>query len=303
MRLGIVANPTARGGTALRAAERAIARLRDRADEVELHFGPDPDAAVAALSRMRDERPDAVVVVGGDGTVHMAVNELAGTGIPLAVIPAGTGNDFAAAAGIPKDPQAAADLVFDGTTDSIDLAEATRADDTVRRFVTVLASGFDSKVNDLANRIGWARGRTRYNLAIAVEFARLAPVPLAVTWIDEHGAEGSVAGPLMLAAVGNTPNYGGGIPICAGADPRDGLLNLTLVHPAGRAKLIRVLAAAFKGTHGSFEEVSMLRVREVTLDSPALTAYSDGDAVGSLPLRVRALPGALALRVPRPVDP
>ncbi len=299
MRLSVIANPTARGGTAVRTAEQAIARLRERADEIDVHSGTIPADAATALERMRDERPDAVVVVGGDGTVHLAVNALADSGVPLAVIPAGTGNDFAASHGIPRDLMTAADTVFDGQTATVDLARVTGADDRVRHYATILASGFDSKVNDRANRMEWARGRARYNLAIAIEFALLTPIDFSLTWVDEHGEEGTLDGPLMLAAVGNTARYGGGVPICAGADPQDGLLDLTIVHPAGRAKLVRVLAAAFKGTHGDRPEVEMHRIREVRLASPGLTAYADGDALGALPLHVAAAPGALALRVPR----
>ncbi|WP_411155941.1 diacylglycerol kinase family protein [Microbacterium sp. NIBRBAC000506063] len=218
--------------------------------------------------------------------------------MPLAVIPAGTGNDFAASHGIPSDLVEAADAVFDGRTITTDLARVTHDDGRVGHFATVLASGFDSKVNDRANRMTWPRGRARYNIAIAVEFALLAPIPFTVSWVDEHGDEGEVDGPLMLAAVGNTARYGGGIPICAGADPHDGLLDLTIVRPAGRARLVQVLAKAFAGTHGSRPEVSLRRVREVRLDAPGLTGYADGDALGPLPLTVTADPGALALRVP-----
>lgn len=297
MKLGVIVNPTARGGRAARTAAKALARLGERASAIEVVERADPDAT--ALARLRDEAPDAIVVIGGDGTVHQAVNTLAGSGIPLGIIPAGTGNDFAASIGIPKDLLAAADIVFDGVTAHIDLAEATDIAGAVRHFATILASGFDSKVNDLANRIRWPRGRGRYNVAIAVEFARLAPCDLAVSWVDEAGNAGATAGPLMLAAVGNTARYGGGIPICAGADPRDGLLDLVMVHPAGRAKLVKVLAAAFQGTHGAHRLVEVHRVREVSLASPNLTGYADGDRLGPLPLRVRALPGALALRLPQ----
>ena len=298
MRLSVLANPTARSGTAVRAAERAIGRLRERASEIEVHSGAVRADATESLIRMRDDRPDAVVVIGGDGTVHLAVNALAGSGVPLAVIPVGTGNDFAKDLGIPRDPEVAADVVFDGRTTAVDLARVTTDDEQRRWFATILASGFDSRVNDRANRMTWAQGRTRYNLAIAIEFALLRPIDFAMSWIDEHGVEGRLDGPLMLAAVGNTTRYGGGVPICAGADPRDGLLDVTIVHPAGRARLLRVLAAAFKGRHGRFAEVETLRVREVRLDATGLTGYADGDALAPLPLSVEAAPGALTLRVP-----
>ncbi len=298
MKLGVVANPTARAGTGIRLAEHAIEQLRARASQIDVHAVEDPDAARTALLRMRAQKPDAAVVVGGDGTVHMAANVLAGSGVALGIVPVGTGNDFATANGIPSDPQAAADTVFDGQSKTIDLGEVTLPDGTTRYYATVLACGFDSKVGDRANRMRWPRGRARYNLAIAIEFAILSAIPLGVSWFDEHGARGSTPGPLMLAAGGNTARYGGGIPICPNADAHDGLLDLTLVAPAGRGRLVRVLAAAFKGEHGAFDDVVMQRVREFSLEAPALSAYADGELLGPLPVRVRAVPDALTLRVP-----
>src|SRR5690606_25259266 len=134
--------------TAGRAAVRAIRRIRDRGAEVTVDGGRSLADTRRALLDARNEPPDAVVVVGGDGTMRLAVDALHNTGIPLRLIPAGTGNDFATALGLPRDPLAAADLVFDGNLTTIDVGRVSRPDGTYELFATILASGFDSKVNE-----------------------------------------------------------------------------------------------------------------------------------------------------------
>ena len=238
------------------------------------------------------------MAIGGDGTMRLAVEALHGSRIPLALIPVGTGNDFATSLGLPRDPIAAADLIFDGRLMTIDVARATRADGGSELFATIFASGFDSKVNERANQMRWPRGRARYNLAIAIEFARLTPIPYRLTWKDADGVVGGHEGDLLLTAVANTTTYGGGVPIAPMAEPGDGLLDLVYVRPASRLRLITVLARAFSGRHIDLPEVVVQRVRSVRLESAGLTGYADGDPMGALPIDVEVVPGSLALRVP-----
>jgi diacylglycerol kinase (ATP) len=242
---------------------------------------------------------DAVVVAGGDGTVNLAIQEVAGTGIPLGIVPSGTGNDFAATLGLRElDVSAAADAIAGGVTRRIDLARVTRDDGSTQYFGSVLASGFDSKVNDRANAMRWPRGGSRYNIAILVEFLTLAGIPYDVELELADGTHEQVHGDLVMATVGNGRSYGGGIPICPDADVADGLLDVVLVRPAGRLRLLRLLPRVYQGTHASVPEVSMRRVRSVRLSAPGVTAYADGDPIGALPLTVDVVPGALTIFTP-----
>ena len=143
------------------------------------------------------------------------------------------------------------------------------------------------------------RGRARYNLAILIEFLRLAPLDAALTWVDAGGVARSYEGPLLLMAAANTTTYGGGVPIAPSADPADGLLDLVIVHPASRWRLLRVLARAFSGRHIEFDEVRVERVRQARLTSPGLTGYADGDPMGALPVTLDVLPQTIVLRLPR----
>ncbi|HEV7851845.1 MAG TPA: diacylglycerol kinase, partial [Mycobacterium sp.] len=103
---------------------------------------------------------------------------------------------------------------------------------------------------------------------------------------------------LTLAAFGNTKSYGGGMMICPNADPTDGLLDATMVASASRTKLIRLFPTVFKGTHVDLEEVRTARARTITVDSPGINAYADGEYVCPLPVEVSAVPGALKILRP-----
>ncbi len=295
----LLVNPAARGGAHTRAAPAAAERLRAHGIRTTIISGGSAAESTDLLRTALELGTDAVVVAGGDGTVHLAIQELAGSGIPLGIIPAGTGNDMAAAVGLRElDVAAAADTIAAGHTRRIDLARVTRADGTTEYFGSVLASGFDSRVNDRANAMRWPRGGSRYNIALLMEFLTLRGIPYEVEFTRGDGVVQRLTGDLVMATIGNGGTYGGGIPICPDADPSDGLLDLTIVRPAGRMRLLRLLPRVYKGTHASVPEVSMYRVRSARLASPGVTAYADGDPIGALPLVVDVVPGALSLYAP-----
>lgn len=296
MHLSVVVNPAARAGTVRSPATRAVACLREHGHRVDVHAGATAADTAELVRRARDSAVDGVVVVGGDGTVRLAAQELAGTAMPLGIVAAGTGNDFAAHVGIPtRDAERAASVIAEGRTRVVDLARARLDDGTESIFGTVLASGFDSRVNDRANRMRWPRGDMRYNLAIAVEFVLLHRYSFRISVDDE-----TVEGPLLLAAIGNMRSYGGEIPICPDADCTDGLLDVTLVHPAGRVTLARIVAATYRGRHTALPQVQTLRGRTVRIESADVTAYADGDRLGPLPVSVECLPAALTVFAPQP---
>ena len=250
MNVTLLVNPAARAGAHAGAAPQAAELLRANGIRTTIISGGSAAESTDLLRTALRLGTDAVVVAGGDGTVHLAIQELAGTGIPLGIIPAGTGNDFAATLGLQElDVAAAADTIAAGRTRVIDLARVTRVDGTTTFFGSVLASGFDSKVNDRANAMRWPRGGSRYNIAILVEFLTPRRHPYEVELVLADGTREHVAGDLVMATVGNGRTYGGGIPICPDADPADGLLDVVLVRPAGRLRLLRLLPRVYQGTH------------------------------------------------------
>lgn len=299
MTVALLVNPAARAGAHTGAAERAAERLRAHGLRTTILSGGSARESGELLRTAIDLGAESVVVAGGDGTVNLALQELAGTGIPLGIIPSGTGNDLATMLGLRElDPASAADAVAAGVTREIDLARVTREDGSHAFFATVLASGFDSRVNDRANTMRWPRGGSRYTLAVLIEFLTLSGLPYEVELSLVDGSTLRLTSDLVMASIGNGTSYGGGIPICPAADPSDGELDVTLIRPAGRLRLLRLLPRVYKGTHTEIDEVSTFRVRSVRLASPGVTAYADGDPIGALPLTVDVAPRALRVFVP-----
>lgn len=294
-RVTVLTNPRSGHGNAPHAAERAITRFQQRGVDVTAIVGTDAAHAARLVDEALAAGTDALVVVGGDGVISLALQALAGGDVPLGIVPAGTGNDHAREYRLPTgDPAAAADVVVDGLTETVDLGRIDDATGGHRWFGTVMAAGFDSLVSDRTNRMRWPHGRMRYNVAMVAELSRLRLLPFRLRF--DGGEE--IRTELTLAAFGNTRTYGGGMKICPGADHRDGLLDVTMVHSASRTRLVRLFPTVFKGTHVGLDEVTTARARVIEVDSPGINAYADGDFACPLPVTVSAVPGALHIRVP-----
>lgn len=283
-RIALLVNPTSGKGRGARLLEPVAARLRADGTEVDVVVGRDADEA---FDRVRDRVAagvDGLVAVGGDGLVNIAIQVVAGTDVPLGVVPAGTGNDFARALGIALDePMQATELVVRGTTRPVDLGRANG-----RWFAGVLGSGFDSMVNERANRMTWPTGRSRYNVAIVLELRTFRPVPYV---LELDGEPWTTAA--MLVAVGNSPSYGGGMKVCPDADLHDGLLDVTVLGPISKREFLRVFPTVYKGTHVNHPAVTVRRASSVVLRSDGVTAYADGERVSVLPVHCEAVPAAL----------
>lgn len=295
-RVTVLTNPMSGHGNAPHAAERAIAQLQRRGIDVCAIVGTDAAHARRLVDEALDRGTDALVVVGGDGVISLALQTLATGDVPLGIVPAGTGNDHAREYRLPTgDPEAAADVIADGHTETVDLGHIEDAAGAVKWFGTVMAAGFDSLVSDRTNRMRWPHGRMRYNVAMVAEISKLRLLPFRLTFDDEP----EIRTELTLAAFGNTRSYGGGMLICPGADHSDGLLDVTMITSASRTRLIRLFPTVFKGTHVDLDEVTTKRARRVHVECPGINAYADGDFALPLPVTVSAVPGALRLLVPK----
>lgn len=294
-RIVVLTNPLAGHGKARTIADRAIAALRARGAEVAEIVGADAADALAQARAAVATKPDALVAVGGDGLISIAVQALAQTGIPLGIVPGGTGNDHARQHRVPTStPEEAVEVILAGHTRAFDLGRAQMADGSAKWFGTVLATGFDSLVSDRTNRMTWPHGRMRYNVAIVAEFLNLKPLRFRLTLDGGEVLERSV----VLAAVGNTRYYGGGMQICPGADPTDGLVDITIINYVPRLRLARLFPTVFKGTHVDLDVVETYRASSVEISSPGINAYADGEYVGPLPVTVTAVPEAITVLVP-----
>jgi len=328
-RVALAVNPVSGRGRGVRAGRAVAAQLA--ADGVDVVPVPAVDAAgaLAGLRAARADGVDALVVVGGDGMVHLGVNAVAGTGCPLGIVAAGTGNDIARELGLRTgDPAGAArDLVRALEAGSVRAVDAARCLDVGapppvargphrphgphrpdagpgvdgphgdRWFAGVLAAGFDALVNERADGWRWPRGDVRYDLAILRELPVLRPRDYVLT-LD--GVERHL--PAVMVVVANGPAYGGGMRICPDARMDDGLLDVLVVAPLSRTALIRIYPRVYRGTHVSDPRVSVERVRQVRVAAEGIVATADGERLARLPITAQAVPGALRVLVPPPAS-
>jgi len=284
--IALLTNPTSGKGKGARAREAALPRLRDAGFVVRNLAGRDADEALDLARQCVADGLESVVVVGGDGMVHLGVQAVANSSTSLGIIPAGTGDDVARYFDLPrKDPVAAADRVIGSTPRKIDLARSGS-----KYFVTVLAAGFDAIVNERANRMTWPKGQMRYNLATLAELRVFEPLPYT---IEVDGEARSLDA--MLVAVGNGPSFGGGLRITEGAVLDDGLLDVVIIKPMSKLGLIRTYPKLFKGTHVTHPQYEHHLARSVTVAAPGIVSYADGERFGELPLTIECAPGALTV--------
>ncbi len=291
MRAALAVHPESGHGRAGRLAGPVAERLRGAVSDLVTVQAHTVEESRRLMETARAAGLDLLVVLGGDGSAHQGVQFCADTGVALAVIPAGTGNDLVRALGIPDDPLTATDAlvaaIASGQRRSIDLGRVTDGP----WFAAVLCAGFDSAVNERANGMRWPSGRRRYDLAIVAELAALRSRELTV-----ESDEFSRSGPATQVAVGNTAFYGGGIPICPAADPTDGLLDVTHVGPTTRRDLLTMLPKLRTGAHVEHPAVTTGRTTRIKLGGPnGWVAYADGERVGPLPLEITSVPGALTV--------
>lgn len=284
-------NPTAGRGRGAHAAQPAASALRAAGFSVHTVLGANAEDALTRARAAVAEGTAALIAVGGDGMANLALQAVAGTRTPLGLVAVGTGNDFARALGLPvRDPAAAGRLIADALKGAR-LREADLGQVDGRWFGTVLASGFDSRVNDRGNRMRWPAGRLKYDLAMLAELAAFKPFPYRITLDDGDVREVEAT----LVAVGNGSSYGGGMRICPGADLTDGLFDITVVGDCSRATLLRVFPTVYRGRHVEHSKVTVLRAAKVEIAAEGITGYADGEALGPLPLTARCVPAAVRI--------
>ncbi len=299
-RITLVVNPASSKGGAAAIGARVADRLRP-ACELRVLTGVSQAESVSLLAHAAEDA-DAVLVCGGDGIAHLAVNALAEGDVPLGIIPAGSGNDTATVLGVPADPLLAADALLAallaGSIRRVDLGHCGDAPPVSpaaagRWWVSMLYGGFDSRVNERANRMRWPRGNRRYDVAIALELLSLRPRLVTLRLDDVELRQ-----PATLVAIGNGPQYGGGKLMTPHARMDDGIFDITVVGPVSRRTLVRLAPKLPTAGHLGHPAVSLYRSRSVSFEAADTVGYADGERVGPLPISTRCVPGALPVLVP-----
>lgn len=292
--IAVLANPRAGRGRHRGLLPGVVQALGAAGLPVRLLEADSGAAAELACHRAVADGAVAVVAVGGDGTVHRALQAVAGKPVGFGVVAAGTGNDFASAVNVPPNPlEAAAGIAAALEADRdhrFDAALAADAAGGERWFCAVLAAGFDALVNERANRMAWPRGPRRYDLAIVLELARARAREYT---LELDGETRTVSAEIV--AVGNAASYGGGMRILPDADPADGLLDVIYAGSLGRGGLTRLKPRLRQGTHVTDPRVVVLRARHVRVHAEGIVGYADGERLGRLPLDMKCVPGAIRL--------
>ncbi|HEV7477810.1 MAG TPA: diacylglycerol kinase family protein, partial [Burkholderiales bacterium] len=226
------------------------------------------DGMVGAIADVLREHPDAL----------------------LGILPGGRGNDLARVLGIPEDPVAACAVIAHGVPRATDLGEVDG-----HAFVGIASAGFDSEANRIANEAPARLGGLVYAYGALRALFSWRPANFEIE-LDPPGRRISFTGYTIAAA--NSGVYGGGMRLAPDARLDDGLLDIVALERVGRLQFLVDLPKAFKGTHVRLPYVQVLRAAEVSIsaDRP-FTLYADGDPIAELPVRVRALRGAVQVLV------
>ena len=237
----------------------------------------------AALTQEIDRKSyQGLIAVGGDGLAHLVMQICVPRHLPFAIIPAGTGNDFVRTLGWSLDD-------FEPLLERVTTSEPTPIDlgnvDS-EWFGAILSTGFDSVVNERANRLTWPSGPQRYNVAIALELPRFKPATYEIT------CDGvSFTTEAMLVAVGNGKSYGGGMNICPQAQLNDGLFDLIILEPVSKVEFLKVFPRVYSGSHITHPKIRSMRAKKVTINAKAV-AYADGERIGPAPVSAECVKDA-----------
>jgi len=290
-----IINPQARRGSAsqlIRSLEEALrAHRMDYRIVASEKGGQATELARDAVA----QGAEAVVAVGGDGTVNEVLNGL-GAETRFGILPVGTCNDIASNLGLPvKDWRAALDIIAAGHTMQADVGRCGE-----RRFLSVAAIGLDSEVGMAFRRLPrLLRCRAAYTLLLFLKLMTQRPSMFRLT-LNGKTIERNV----WLVAVANTACYGGGMRIAPRARPDDGRLHVCIVGDGPRREIIRSFPLVYRGEHVTHPMVRMFETREIHISSSMATPIiADGEHFGWLPASLAVEPQALAVFAPRVTRP
>jgi diacylglycerol kinase (ATP) len=295
VKLAVIANPRAgRGRTPSTIdAYRSISSLLGC--EVSFHSTAGPGDATLLARRLKTDA-DVLAVIGGDGTVHEAVNGLMPDPIPIVICPAGSGNDLASVIRCPAGVHELGAMIREGLGARLDVVQIGD-----RYCVNSAGFGFEGLVNEKSHHSGPWKGPVLYLVAVLRTLSSLS-----CPFFDITVSDGThIRGDKLLVSIGNGNRAGGAFHITPDATPDDGLADVCIVEAMKWFRVLRLLPKAIAGRHIGLAEVHMLRVPALTIETdPEFPMHIDGELVASAPrhvaitVRHRALPVICGVHTP-----
>jgi YegS/Rv2252/BmrU family lipid kinase len=285
-----IVNPAAHGGKSVKVWSGLDRILASRGLPRDAIFTQAPLHATEIARAAAGEGAKKVFAVGGDGTVQEVANGLVGSRSVLAPIPAGRGNDFVRALGLPANPVRALEAGMNGSSRQIDLGWV-EASSGRRYFVTIASVGFDAEVaQEVARGAKRLGGTLTYLAGLVKTLARYQAYQIELGLEDQLPVKTTA----LFVAVGNTPYYAGGMRMVPGARPDDGILDLCLCGGLTRFETVKSLPLVYLGIHGRHPKVSFMKTTQVTVSSnQPLTVQADGEVVGRCPVSFGVAPSVL----------
>lgn len=288
-------NPSSALGRGARVAVRVKRALRKAGVASIMISSPSAARCQVEVAEAATAGVQGLILVGGDGLISTVLQVEAARGLPMALVPAGSGNDFARQFDLPRNPSRAVHALLQATPRSVDLGvvhyRGPGGDPREKWFAGGLSLGFDAAINRRANALRLPIGPLRYLAALFAEIAALQMRDFAVTrqGLPRHHYSG------LLATVMNIRTLGGGIPISPRSRTDDGQFELVEVAHVGKLRLLSVLGLLARGRHEALPEVTVTSVPAVSIEAGTEIAFADGDEVGTGPFEVHVAPGALTL--------
>ncbi|MGA2021447.1 MAG: diacylglycerol kinase family protein [Candidatus Sulfotelmatobacter sp.] len=260
------------------------------------------------------DQADIILLFGGDGTIHRQLSQLVKLRLPVLIVPAGSGNDFARALGLGsvresiegwrrfcagRDSVRAIDLGVISPL-SKNAGGAPPPHEPSRYFCSVAGVGLDAEVSRRANALPrWLRGHGGYALTLVPTIFRFAPFPMRIMTSDDAGIWTTRSDqPILLAAFANTGIYGGGMRIAPHALMDDGRLDVCVVGGVGPFKLARMFPTVYFGRHLRIREVDYFQAAHIRVETETpLDVYADGEYVCQTPVEVTIEPAAFQVIV------
>ena len=294
MKPRLIVNPVSGADAAPDYLPELNERLRAAFGELDIAMTVAAGDALNLARRAAEEGCERLFVAGGDGTLNEVLNGVAAVPsalgrVTFGVIPLGTGNDFAAALGLPEDAGRAVEVMLGGRTLRTDVGVVNG-----RHFVNVSAGGFIAEVSDAVNpQLKTIAGKFAYIIGGAQVLLEYEPVAARLRAVLEDGSEVARETGVQMFAVCNSRLVGGGRPIAPGALINDGALDVCVVEAVPTLEFVRLLGSVADGGHIEDERVAFFRAREVELRfDRRIKVNTDGEVLEADECRYHVLPRA-----------